>query len=108
MTVVPRERRRQPRRTGVQEHGFSHARIRPGHPATIVDLSADGILVDTPHRVLPGASVEVLLTRDGKGDAEAVRGRVVRCSVVRLRAEAVTYRAAIAFGQSVASLVSPG
>jgi hypothetical protein len=63
--------------------------------ATVVDVSAGGVLVETEHRLLPGSNVELQLEREHH--REKVRGRVVRCSVARVRPEAVCYRGAIAF-----------
>ena len=51
--------------------------------------------VGKEHRLLPGANVELQL--DGENRSTKLRGRVIRCSVVRVRPEAVSYRGAIAF-----------
>ncbi len=107
MTCHSVERRRSVRRTRLQEHGIQRARIRPGYETSIVDISAGGALLDTSHRLLPGASAEILLSREARGEGESVRGRVLRCAVVGVRSNAMTYRAAIAFGHSVTGL-EPG
>ena len=80
----------------MQDHGVVSAHIRPGHPAQLVDVSAGGALVDTDHRLLPGAPVELRMRTSGRHIS--MRGRVVRCAVVRLR-PVVCYRGAIAFDQ---------
>ena len=90
------DRRRASRLRGVQDHGVVSASVRPGHDAVLVNLSAGGALIDTEHRLLPGTTVELQMRT--KNDRINVRGRVLRCAVVRLR-PAVCYRGAIAFDQ---------
>ena len=87
--------RRQSRRRLREEHNVVCARVRPGLDVALVDLSAGGALVETVHRLLPGSAVELQL--DSGGKRAAVRGRVLRCAVARLRAGAVWYRGAIGF-----------
>jgi len=88
-----RERRRDRRRSGVDEHGVLSARIVPGHHARLVDISSGGALMDTPLRMLPGTSVEVrLATRHQQID---IRGEVVRCMVTRVTP--LVYRGAVRF-----------
>jgi hypothetical protein len=99
MTYLTADRRVTRRRHLVQEHGIVRARVRPGHMATVVDVSAGGVLVETEHRLLPGSSVELQLESDNR--SEKLRGRVVRCSVSRVRPEAVSYRGAIAFDRQL-------
>ena len=93
---VRRDRRLSSRRRGVQDHGVISAHVRPGHSAALLNLSAGGALVDTEHRLLPGSIVDLQMRT--KSDRISMRGRVVRCAVVRLR-PAVCYRGAIAFDQ---------
>jgi hypothetical protein len=95
MTYLTADRRVTRRRCHPHEHGIVRARVRPGHLATVVDVSAGGVLVETEHRLLPGSSVELQLESESR--SEKFRGRVVRCSVVRVRPESVSYRGAIAF-----------
>jgi hypothetical protein len=92
MTKDP-DRRRSRRRQSLDEHGIVAARVRPGRDASLIDVSADGALLETEHRLLPGASVELHLVT--KGQATSVRGRVLRCSVQRLGAAVVWYRGAV-------------
>ena len=92
------------RRTGrrlhrVEEHGVVATRVRPGHRAHLVDVSAAGALVETSYRLLPGASVELHLETDTTHTR--IRGRVLRCAVVRVRPAAVCYRGAIAFDRDL-------
>src|SRR5262245_49196012 len=93
MTYLTTDRRVTRRRS--HEHGIVRVRVRPGHLATVVDVSAGGVLVETEHRLLPGSSVELQLEREHH--REKLRGRVVRCSVVPVRPEGVFYRGAPAF-----------
>jgi hypothetical protein len=92
---TPRERRRTVRRRRIEEHGIKDARVRPGTDAVVIDVSAGGALIETRHRMLPGAAIELQLA-SGSGRV-AVRGSVVRCSVARVRAGGIWYRGAIAF-----------
>lgn len=70
-------------------------RIRPGHAARLIDLSAGGALVETNCRLLPGTDVELHVETATK--RASVRGRVLRCAVVDVHPFAVTYRGAIGF-----------
>jgi hypothetical protein len=92
---TPDDRRQCRRVPDANEHGIRSIRIRPGHAANVVDVSSSGALVETSHRLLPGAVVELHVETDGQ--RANVRGRVVRCSVVRVRAATVFYRGGIAF-----------
>ena len=94
MTASPVDRRHF-RRSGIAEHGIISARVRPGHYAAVVDVSAGGALVEIARRLLPGASVELQIETAHR--RTALRGRVLRCAVTRLHPTAVAYRAAIAF-----------
>ena len=97
MTLSPViERRRSPRHHDIGGHGVVTARVRPGLDVSIVDVSSGGVSIECAHRLMPGAFVNLHLQREG-GKADVVRGRVLRCSVVRLRPSAVLYQAAIAF-----------
>jgi len=95
MTYLTSERRANRRRCRVQEHGIVRARVRPGHVVTLVDVSAGGALVEAEHRLLPGSSVEIQVESENR--SACLRGRVVRCAVVRVRPDSVSYRGAIAF-----------
>ena len=89
------DRRHNCRRHTFGEHGIEHARVRPGREVLIVNVSSGGVLVETPHRLLPGSPIELhLRTADRR---VSVRGRVLRCAVARLRADDLWYRGAIGF-----------
>lgn len=78
-----------------EEHRIVAASVRPGHRARVVDVSAGGALIETSLRLLPGAAVE--LQMETGSNRASVRGRVLRCAVVRVRPTWVCYRGAIAF-----------
>ncbi len=61
----------------------------------LINISAAGALIETEHRLRPGASVDLVMERS-QGRASA-RGRVLRCSVVRVHAASLCYRGAIGF-----------
>ena len=97
------ERRRARRRRTVPEHGVESARVRRGVQLTVVDVSAGGVLIETSQRLLPGMPLEIHLERN-KG-ISTMRGRVLRCGVVRLTAHSVSYRSAIGFDQHLPWLI---
>jgi hypothetical protein len=77
------------------EHRVRMVRIRPGHDASLIDISAGGALLETHHRLLPGAIVELLMETDKH--RTHIRGRVVRCAVVQVGAASMSYRGGIVF-----------
>jgi hypothetical protein len=93
--MTPTVERRAFRRVLAHDGETVSARIRPGRLAAIIDICPGGASIEVPYRLLPGAAVELQLDRDGQ--RIDVKGRIVRCAVVRLRSSSVTYRAAIAF-----------
>jgi hypothetical protein len=95
MSGEDEERRSTRRRRGLEEHGIVSARVRPGSEAELIDVSAGGALIETVHRMLPGAAIELQL--QAAESRTAIRGRVTRCAVARLRAGAIWYRGAIVF-----------
>ena len=91
------DRRRSARTSAVSELGIVQARVRPGHEASVIDISTHGSLIETLLRLLPGRPVDLQIER---GDAlTLIRGRVVRCRVAHLLAARVCYQAAIGFEQ---------
>lgn len=89
------ERRRMRRIERVDQHRIIGTRIRPGHLARIVDVSAGGALIETMYRLLPGTSVELQVETDTR--QTRVRGEVLRSAVVKIRPDGVCYRGAIRF-----------
>ena len=95
MSGASPDRRGMRRREAFEDHRIVSACVRPGHRARLIDVSAAGALIETSHRLLPGTSVELQV--ETSSDRTRVRGRVVRCAVVRLRPTWICYRGAIAF-----------
>jgi hypothetical protein len=89
------DRRGTRRFDAVEEHGIVSACVGPGYRARLLDVSAGGALIETSHRLLPGTPVELRVNTGT--DRASVRGRVLRCAVVRVRPTWVCYRGAIAF-----------
>ena len=74
-------------------------RIRPGHEASVIDISADGARIETPLRLLPGRQIELHVER---GDQlTGVRGRVLRCHVTRVMPSRMSYCGAVGFDQPI-------
>ena len=95
MTEPTDDRRGARRRRQLEEHGIVATRVRPGLDVRLVDVSEAGALVETDRRLLPGQPIELQL--ETPRHRAAVRGRVVRCAVSRLRSTAICYRGAISF-----------
>ena len=91
----PPDRRQTRRHLDTDEHGVVSTRVRPGHRAKLIDISAGGALVETAHRLLPGTSVELHV--ETRSHRTNVRGRVLRCAIVLVRPSWVCYRGAIGF-----------
>jgi len=89
------ERRRQPRRSGVNEHGIHSARVRPGIDARLLDISAEGASIETTYRLLPGR--RLILQLKFATCAVAVRGSVLRCTVFQASVDRIAYRGALIF-----------
>jgi len=100
MTAFAVERRASRRWARIEEHGIVLARVRPGYDVSLIDISPGGMLIECARRLMPGAGIELQLQREGRG-VEIIRGRVLRCSIVRLRPDAVNYRGAIAFERRI-------
>jgi hypothetical protein len=83
------------RRYRVEDHGIVSTRVRPGHHARLIDVSAGGALIETSHRLLPGAAVELQI--EAQDRCAIVPGRVLRSAVVRVRPTFVCYQGAIGF-----------
>jgi len=89
------DRRNTPRHRGAETHGIVSARVRPGHLATLLDVSAGGALIETAYRLLPGTFVELHVeTAQGR---TCIRGHVLRCAVVGVCSTLICYRGAIGF-----------
>jgi hypothetical protein len=97
--LVIRERRRGRRHEAAEGHGIQSMQVRPGHQAMLINISAGGALIETGHRLLPGSNVDLVLDRNQH--RASVRGRVLRCTVVRLQQGSICYRGAIGFDRSL-------
>jgi hypothetical protein len=95
MNTPSNDRRRMPRRTRAEDHGIVSARVRPGYRAAVIDVSADGVLIETDYRLLPGSPVELQMTRSK--EHTSIRGRVIRSAVAGLKSSSICYRGAIGF-----------
>ena len=95
MTRAMSDRRLTRRHAGSDEHGILSTRVRPGHRAKLIDVSAGGALIETTHRLLPGTSIELHV--ETRSHRTNVRGRVLRCAIVLVRPSWVCYRGAIGF-----------
>jgi hypothetical protein len=99
MNRVAAERREARRRLDAEDHGIVSTRVRPGHRAKLIDVSAAGALIETSHRLLPGTSVELHV--ETRSHRTNVRGRVLRCAIVIVRPSWVCYRGAIGFDRQL-------
>jgi hypothetical protein len=93
------DRRLTERHRHVDAHGIVLMRLKPGRFARLIDVSAGGALIETSHRLLPGTSVELFMESIAR--RTAVRGRVLRCAVVRVRPTFICYRGAIGFDRQL-------
>jgi hypothetical protein len=89
------DRRREPRRCGIDEHGVHRARVRPGIDVSLLDVSAGGALIETSYRLLPGG--RVVLQLSCATSALSIRSAVLRCAVCHLSADSIVYRGALIF-----------
>ena len=90
-----RQRRRAGRHVPDRDESLSRVRLRTGRELAVLEISDAGTLVESATRLLPGTHVDVhVVTRNGR---VLVRSRVVMAFISQLSADAVTYRAALAF-----------
>ena len=93
------DRRRAVRRVVSPDEPLGHARLRTGGDLRIVEASKWGALAETRERVLPGRHLDVHVV--SAGGRVLVRCRVARAFVTGLQADAVHYRAALAFERAI-------
>jgi hypothetical protein len=99
MSSVTTERRHAPRRVPDAGEPLSRVRLRTGRELSVVNVSAVGLLVAGPVRLLPGTHVDVhVVTPAGR---VLVRSRVVRARVSALQADLVEYQSALMFDRQV-------
>jgi len=94
------ERRCSARYKRPEEHGIVALRIRPGHQALVMDVSDEGVQIETGYRLLPGTAVDLLV--ETSTNKTTVRGQVLRSSVSCVRPSSVSYRGAIGFERALA------
>ena len=88
------ERREGPR-LPAEVLGMPQATLRPGCPVDVIDLSPQGVQVESLRPLRPGSRV---LARVVVGEqAVTMRAVVLRCSVWAVEPEAVAYRAGLRF-----------
>jgi hypothetical protein len=88
------ERRSEPR-CSAEALGMPQATLRPGCPVDVVDLSSQGIQVQSVRPLRPDSLV---LARVVVGEQSVtIRAVVLRCVVSAVEPEAVTYRAGLRF-----------
>jgi PilZ domain len=76
------------------------ARVRPGHRVHVIDVSANGALLEAARPLRPGADVEVQFEREDR--RVRVSATVVRCGITAIHAErGPTYRAAVSFNDTL-------
>lgn len=59
--TLPRERRAHARSWFLLGHAHLAARLRTGSPLRVLNTSPDGLLVESPSRLLPGRQVDLVL-----------------------------------------------
>jgi hypothetical protein len=75
------------------------ARVRPGYPVHIVNVSAGGALLEAAQPLRPGADLEVQF--EHAGGRVRMTGTVVRCRVSAIDPHrGPTYRAAVSFNET--------
>jgi hypothetical protein len=99
MPIESGERRRVSRWAPEPTQALSRVRLRGGRELDVINVSSFGALVAGASRVLPGTHIDVHVT--ATQGRVLVRARVVRCAVWGLTADAVQYRAALAFEAAV-------
>lgn len=93
------DRRRALRRGVSEDEALSRARLRTGGQLRLLDASNWGALSEGTERLLPGRHLDLhVVAATGR---VLVRALVVRAYVSQLRADAIQYRAALAFDRAV-------
>lgn len=81
-------------------------RIRPGHPADVLDISGCGALLETRRRLSPGTVIELQWQADGR--RHLTRAEVLRCEVAAVLPDAIVYRGAVRFEHDLAFALERG
>jgi hypothetical protein len=90
------ERRADPRHPRAAVPEITSMRVSPGEPATLVNISASGLLMEGTRRFAPGVSMSVVF--DGSIATRHIGARVVRCQVAAITQNGILqYHTALAF-----------
>jgi hypothetical protein len=90
------------RRRHQPDPGSIVARVRPGHHADIVNVSADGMQIDAACCLRPGTLVDLQIEMTAY--RAQVRARVVHANVSELGADRVRYRGGLVFEREIERL----
>jgi hypothetical protein len=91
------ERRTEPRLAAAALQ-IERATLRPGCLVAVLDLSANGVQVQSERPLRPGSRIHVRIA--AQGGALAVAADVVRCTVWIVQPDVVIYRAALRFEEA--------
>jgi hypothetical protein len=99
--------RRQVRRVRAEEAGWhEEAVLRPGLLVRIVNISAGGVLLESPARLRPGRRAELQLTSSAGDVRPLCVGRITRCAVTGI--SPMVFLGAVHFEQPVTVPVVQG
>ena len=94
--AAARVERRGVRRVGAEEAGWHpEAVLRPGLLVRIVNISATGVLLESPARLGPGRRAELQLTASDGEARPLYTGRITRCAVIGV--SPLVFRGAVNF-----------
>jgi hypothetical protein len=83
-----------------EEAGWkAEAVLRPGLLVTVINISAYGVLLESPGRLRPGRRADIQLSGLGDHPGRLLAGQVSRCSVVRV--SPILYRGVVVFDQEL-------
>jgi len=98
------DRRRARRRSNAELPTLLTVRLPWGADACVVDISSQGVLLETTSKITPGRTVDLQLI--GQGVDVYVPARSIRSEVATVDAMGVRYRVAAAFARNLEALVS--
>ena len=99
--------RRQIRRVRAEEAGWQEeAVLRPGLFVRIVNISAAGVLLESPARLRPGRRAELQLTSSAGDVRPLCVGRITRCAVTGI--SPMVFRGAVQFELPLTSSAAKG
>ena len=101
ITNVVANRRADTRYPAAAVREITGLRISPGDEATLVNISATGLLIDSTQRFAPGQRVTVHF--EGRLATRQMKARIVRCQVSVISAKgSLQYQTAMAFDERIA------